>query len=396
MPRLAARALDGLSLIALIAMRAQAQDTLPRTHQPRPTVPEITVEDLRTRLYLLADDSLAGRRAGTAGDFMATDYIASEMRRLGLEAAGEAGTYFQRVPLPTRFAPEQERFPARNVVGIVRGSDPVVRGQYIAISAHNDHIGLARRAVDHDSLHAYNAARALLAPGASPSTAIRVNTDSLRRLRPPRADSIANGADDDASGTAALLEIAEALATAPTRPKRSILIISHTAEEEGLVGSRWFSDHPTVPRDSIVAELDLDMVGRGSSRDIVGGGPGYLEVVGARRLSTEMGTLVDAVNQAQPLPFTINYAVDAPGHPDEDYCRADHFNYARYGLPSVNFARGEHGDYHQVTDEAQYIDYPDLARVTTYVRDLARRVADLDHRLTVDKPKPDPNAPCVQ
>jgi len=109
-----------------------------------------------------------------------------------------------------------------------------------------------------------------------------------------------------------------------------------------------------------------------------------------------MGTLVDAVNQAQPLPFTINYAVDAPGHPDEDYCRADHFNYARYGIPSVNFARGEHGDYHQVTDEAQYIDYPDLARVTTYVRDLARRVADLDHRLTVDKPKPDPNAPCVQ
>ena len=223
---------------------------------------------------------------------------------------------------------------------------------------------------------------------------IRKILDSLRLIRPPRADSIMNGADDDGSGTVALLEVAKALMG--EHPRRSILFVSHTAEENGLIGSLWFTSHPTVPRDSIVAEVDEDMVGRGSVTDVAGGGPAYLEVVGAKRLSTEFGELLEQANAAQPLPFTFNYEFDAPGHPLQYYCRADHFSYARYGIPSVSISRGEHLDYHQVTDESQYIDYDVLARVARLTHDAALKIANLDHRPKLDRPKQDPRTPCVQ
>src|SRR5213076_1607385 len=138
--------------------------------------------------------------------------------------------------------------------------------------------------------------------------------------------------------------------------------------------------HATVPVDSIIGEIDEDMIGRGQASDIQGGGPGYLEVIGAKRLSPEFGDTLEAVNARQPVPFSFNYEFDAPGHPLQYYCRADHYSYARYGIPSVSFSRGEHLDYHQVTDEPQYISYPDLARVSRFVYDAAMRVANLDHR----------------
>jgi hypothetical protein len=151
-----------------------------------------------------------------------------------------------------------------------------------------------------------------------------------------------------------------------------------------------------VPVDSIVAEIDEDMIGRGAASDLPKGGPGYLEVVGARRLSNEFGDLLEAANAAQPVPFVFNYEFDVPGHPLQYYCRADHYSYARYGIPSVAFSRGEHLDYHQVTDEAQYIDYPDMARVTQMVADAARALANMDHRPAVTGPHGDPHAPCRQ
>jgi hypothetical protein len=221
-----------------------------------------------------------------------------------------------------------------------------------------------------------------------------VNVDSLRRVRPARPDSINNGADDDGSGSMALLEIAENLAAARARPKRSVLFVWHTAEEKGLLGSRWYADHPTVSRDSIVAQLNIDMIGRGGREDVATGGPTYVGIVGSRRLSTELGDL--AAGLARQDGIRLDYALDANGHPQNIYCRSDHYHYARYGIPIAFFFTGLHGDYHQVTDEPQYIDYPHYARITNYVRDLAVRVADLDHRVAVDKPKPDPNGECRQ
>ncbi|MDQ6829357.1 MAG: M20/M25/M40 family metallo-hydrolase, partial [Gemmatimonadota bacterium] len=305
--------------------------------------------------------------------------------------------------------------PTRNVVALLPGSDPKLRGEYVAIGAHSDHIGMRPAGVDKDSLRAYNTAREAITMSltngqrATPEqlSMIKVNMDSIRKLYPvARRDSINNGADDDGSGSMAVLEIAEAFAKSSAKPKRSILFVWHTGEEKGLLGSRWFTDHPTVERDSIVAQLNIDMIGRGGTADaLVGttkegehvkGTPDYLELVGSRRLSTELGDMVETVNTDKKLGLTFDYTMDANGHPENIYCRSDHANYARFGIPIVFFTTGLHKDYHQLTDEPQLIDYPHFARVTQLVYDMAQRVANLDHRVVVDKPKPDPTAACRQ
>ena len=292
--------------------------------------------------------------------------------------------------------------PATNVVAILEGSDPALRREYVALGAHNDAIGIVPP-VSHDSLRAYNSVirprgddDTPRPPTAAEASRIQVIRDSLRKLRPDRVDSIVNGADDDGSGSMGLLEIAEASTREGTRPKRSLLFVWHTGEESGLQGSQWFTDHPTVPRDSIVAQINIDMIARGDPTDVAAGGPAYLEVLGSRRLSTELGDLAEQVNRDGKFGFKFNYEFDANGHPQQYYCRSDHANYARYGIPIVFFSTGAHRDYHQVTDEAQFLDYDKYAHVVRYVDALTARVADLDHRVVVDKPKPDPRAPCRQ
>jgi hypothetical protein len=294
--------------------------------------------------------------------------------------------------------------PARNVVAILPGSDSVLQHQFVALGAHNDHVGFTHDAVDHDSLRAFNTVlRALTIEAPNQQlpperrAQIRVNVDSLRKLRPARQDSIYNGADDDASGSMALLEIAEAFAKERAgKPRRSLLFVWHTAEELGLFGAQHYTDHPTVPRDSIVAGLNMDMIGRGGKGEEPLGGPTYIQLIGSRRLSTELGDLVETVNRQQRAPFAIDYQYDATGHPEQYYCRSDHYMYARYGIPVVFFSTGGHQDYHEVTDEPQYLDYEHLRKVTQLIHDVAGSVANLDHRVVVDKPKPDPRGQCQQ
>jgi hypothetical protein len=265
--------------------------------------------------------------------------------------------------------------PARNVVAILSGSDPVSRRQYVALGAHSDHLGISLRPLEHDSVRAYSLERMRRdqrQPGAD--SPVVVNVDSLRRLRAPRPDSIFNGADDDGSGSVALLEIAEQLAQT-ARPKRSVLFVWHAAEEMGLVGSGWFTDHPLVPLDSIVAELNLDMVGRGGAGDLAGGGPDYLEVIGATRRSPELGRIIDEVNGSSQRPFAL-----VKSDPHSVFCRSDHWSYARFGIPVAFFTTGPHADYHRVTDEAQYVDYTKLERVTRFVSDVVRSLANSSER----------------
>lgn len=334
---------------------------------PALTTSEITAVEMRLRLSIIADDSMFGRRFGTKGNERATTYIASEFHRLGLEPAGESGSYFQDIRAVTGRRSNVNvsgSGGARNVIAIMRGSDPVLRNTFVAVGSHNDAIGIVST------------------DGSGPSGA------------PP--DSIVNGADDDGSGTAALLEIAEAFAKNGTPPRRSILFVSHTGEEAGLLGSRWFTDHPTVERDSIIAQINIDMIGRGGANDISGGGPDYLQVIGARRLSQELGDIIDQVNSARSRPFRFDFTWDAAGHPEQIYCRSDHANYARYGIPVAFFWTGLHADYHQVTDEVRFIDFDHATRITQFLRDVIHRIADLDHRLQLDKPKSDITARCVQ
>jgi hypothetical protein len=301
------------------------------------------------------------------------------------------------------FTEDEPNAPARNVVAVLRGSDPVLSSEYVVISTHNDHIGVTSSAADHDSLRAY---LEVVRPGGADNPQRDATADeqeriqeilsALRQQHGARTDSIYNGADDDGSGSVAVLEVAKAMAAAPARPRRSILFVWHTAEELGLFGAQYFTDHPTVPRDAIVADINADMIGRGRADDVEGGGPGYLQLIGSRRLSTELGDIVEAVNTDENHGFTFDYAFDADGHPQNYYCRSDHYMYARYGIPIVFMSTGGHRDYHQLTDEPQYIDYDKLAQVAGFMQALAVRVANLDHRVVVDKPVPDINAPCRQ
>jgi Zn-dependent M28 family amino/carboxypeptidase len=378
-----------------------------------------TVQSEGQRAYAAANPAPGGRGGGGRGGFgggnaiNATITPAVAAALLGKPAdramKGDKGgsatltVNVENVPSPTR-----------NVIGIIPGTDPVLKKEYVVIGAHSDHVGYSQNPVEHDSLKAYNMvarvegadSRGATAP--TPEQWVRINQlkDSLRAVYPTRKDSISNGADDDGSGSVSILEIAEAFAKGPVKPKRSLLFIWQMGEEKGLWGSQYFTNHPTVPRDSIVADLNLDMVGRGAPTDVTGkdkdnnelmGASNYLQLVGSRRLSTELGDIAEQVNQKQPTPFKFDYAMDANGHPQNIYCRSDHANYARYNIPVIFFTTGGHADYHQVTDEPEYIQYKHMAEVDKLVFDIAVQVAGLDHRVVVDKTKADsPFARCQQ
>jgi Zn-dependent M28 family amino/carboxypeptidase len=186
------------------------------------------------------------------------------------------------------------------------------------------------------------------------------------------------------------------MAGARVKPKRSVLFVWHVAEELGLIGANYFTEHPTVPRDSVVAQINIDMIGRGGPGEEPNGGPDYIQLIGWRRLSNQLGDVIDNVNKARKMPFKFDLTYDATGHPEQFYCRSDHYMYARYGIPVAFFSTGGHADYHQVTDEPQYIDYTKLFNVTTLIHDVVKNVADLPQRPVVDGPKPDPKGQCRQ
>ena len=529
---------------------------------PSATAPAITAADLRQRSLLYAADSMEGRMTASRGHVKATDYIAAELKRLGLTPAGEGGSYFQTLPIvrreldptvapsvngrtfsgatdfvardggpgmrsldgaaviyggslgdtatlitpaaatgkfvvlsvPATAAPTPNRqvitrryldaagiaiatldrmpaelvatlrsagpsmddgsaaggpslpayayvsqamaealigapltqaqpgaggavvrgtmrfrgvpveFPVRNVVAMIPGRDPALKGQYVVLGAHSDHVGIEGAAVDHDSLLLANrlfrkggADDEPPALSAAQLAQLKAARDSVAKLRAPRRDSVYNGADDDGSGSMGLLEVAEYFARTPkARPARSLLFVWHAAEEVGLWGSQWFTDHPTVPRDSMASAINIDMIGRGSAADLTGGGDRYLQLLGSRRLSRAFGDFVETVNTRPAHRLTLDYTFDANGHPQQYYCRSDHWNYARYGIPVVFFSTGGHADYHMVTDEAQYLDYPHFTRVTRFVADLAQAAGNRRGRFTLDQPAPGPTAACVQ
>ena len=382
---------------------------------PSAATPGSVIADAAAIIYVLPDPIDEAQRQAARAGALAMSFAsqpradsgpptiflspAAAARLLGKpESEASVGDAARRITIDVR--PDEQPRITWNVVALIPGADPALRGQYVAIGAHLDHIGTGR-AVDADSVRAWAAAREALrrangwrAPSREQIADLRVNLDSVRGGRDIRRDSIYNGADDDASGSMAMLEIARSLRE--RRPRRSILLVWHTAEELGLYGAEYFTEHPTVPRDSIVAQLNLDMIGRGTVVDVRGGGPGYLQVIGARRLSSELGVLIEAVNASRPRPFALDYAYDAAGHPEQIYCRSDHYMYARFGIPVAFFTTGGHVDYHYLTDEPRYLDYGKLAEVTRFVHDVALRLANRDARPRVDGPRPDPYASCVQ
>ncbi|MEQ1692076.1 MAG: M28 family peptidase [Gemmatimonas sp.] len=578
-------------------------DEGPRTWVPRPTSPEITANDLRTRLYQFADDSMQGRRIGELGNHKGTDYIAREFKRLGLRPAGDSGTFFQVMPygplgfdvtqsrlavagqaltptsdwvptapsaangfaskvdlravqtvfagrwgdttvmldpaafsgkvavflaasgaptsgggrgpasflscadVPNKFgaaaaaaveaaaaearranpaaapgpgrgagpgapvaAPRDTRAqragavgvlivglddmnpaarsgafagrmtmqptsanaagtmsgatisksaaatlfgkpaeqlalgdagqpvtaswsyewrmsptPARNVVAVLPGSDPARAAEYVLVGAHNDHVGTNAVAVDHDSLRAVNMVTRKQGsndPSCAPTADQQRQIDSLiaraRSIRAPRRDSIMNGADDDGSGTVVLLEIAERFAT--ERPARSIIFVSHQGEEAGLLGSKWFVDHPTIPLTAIVAAHNMDMLGKGRVDQVKFGGPTSVQTLGARRLSREFGDIIDSVNAVRSETMAIDKSWDVTANPMNRFCRSDQVNYVLKDIPVTYFSLGYSLDYHQATDEPQYIEYEHSARLARFIHDVMMAIAQRKDR----------------
>lgn len=244
-----------------------------------------------------------------------------------------------------------------NVVAIIEGSDPKLKNTYVAFGAHYDHTG-------------YRESGAPEGGQANPG-----GCDGQIRPTPRAGDNINNGADDDGSGTVAMLAIAKAFAAGP-RPKRSLLFVWHAGEENGLLGSRYFADHPVVPIESIVTQLNMDMIGRNRCDDPAQSNTVF--VVGSDRISTELHNVNEAANAALPKPLTLDYEMNDPADPQSIYTRSDHYSYASKGIPIVFFFTGLHQDYHFVTDEIAKIDFAKLTRVTQLVYSTAARVANMD------------------
>jgi len=160
------------------------------------------------------------------------------------------------------------------------------------------------------------------------------------------------------------------------KPRRSVLFVWHIGEEKGLLGSSWFTDHPTVPIDSIVAQLNADMIGRNADTLLYVVGP----LAAPNNQSRRLGAILDSVNAAFPTPFKLNREWDSATHPEHIYERSDHYNYARKGIPIVFVTTGLHDDYHKVSDEPRKIDFAKLARVTRLMAEMGRAVANSPKR----------------
>ena len=231
----------------------------------------------------------------------------------------------------------------RNVVGIVEGSDPELKSTFVAFGAHYDHLGYIQGPL-------YGAA----------------------------TDRIYNGADDDGSGTTALIGLARAFAKG-AKPRRSLVFVWHAGEELGLYGSRYFADSPPESVgniSNIVTQLNIDMIGR--NRDNSPSEASTVYAVGADRISTELhNTLVDA-NASMARPLSVNFEMNDPSDGERIYYRSDHFSYASKGIPIIFFFSGLHPDYHQVTDTVEKIDFDKMARIGQLVYETGRRVANQD------------------
>jgi Zn-dependent M28 family amino/carboxypeptidase len=206
-------------------------------------------------------------------------------------------------------------------------------------------------------------------------------------------DKIFNGADDDGSGTVAVMAIAEAMSKGP-RPKRSILFIWHAGEEKGLWGSEYFADNPTVPINSIITQLNIDMIGRYQNpgdenhpRNKELPRQGEVFLIGSRMMSTELGDLSDSVNKSF-LNLTFNFKYDDPNDPEQFFYRSDHFNYAKKGIPIIFYMDGSHADYHQVSDSIEKINFESMEKVTRTIFVTGWELANRATRPKVDKPLP--------
>ena len=289
-------------------------------------------------LSIIASDSFEGRETGTRGAQKAANYIADEFKKIGLSAP-VSGSYFQNVPL------KDTLLRAANVMGYLEGTD--LKDELIVISAHYDHIGM----------------------NASGS------------------DKINNGADDDASGTTAVLAMANAYAQAKKDgkgPRRSILFLTLVGEEKGLLGSAWYADHPVFPLKNTITNLNIDMIGRVDP--VHEKAPNYCYLIGSNKLSSDLHKISEQANTTY-TKLNIDYKYNDPADPERIYYRSDHYNFAKHNIPVIFYFNGVHADYHKPSDEISKIRFDLLVKRAQLVFYTSWELANRDQRPVVDVTK---------
>lgn len=273
----------------------------------------------------------------------------------GNPVAGAANSFEVGKNFSLSIALKPEIVHTQNVVALWEGGDPTLKKEMVAVGAHYDHVGTNPNA--------------------------------------PGEDKIWNGADDDGSGTVALLAMAEALAVSKVRPKRSVLFVWHAGEEKGLWGAEYFNKFPTVDIKNVIAQLNIDMIGRSKkpgdtnprNRDLAG--PNEVYVIGSEMMSSTLGAITKGTNNGF-LKLDYNYKYDDPKDTNRFFFRSDHFHYAVNGIPVAFFFTGVHEDYHQPGDHADKIDYAKYEKITRTIFLTMWELTDLRERPKVDKDLP--------
>jgi hypothetical protein len=310
----------------------------------------INNKDLYKHIEVLSSDSLEGRETGKPGQKMAAEYIANHFKKIGIPPY-KRKTYYQKFKVKSerhickcddcdlaffkRIFKSNQTIRGENVLGYIEGSD--LKDELLIITAHYDHLG------KHDSL-------------------------------------IFNGADDDASGVSAALEIAEAFMLAKKvghGPRRSILIMPVSGEEKGLLGSRYYTDNPIYPLENTVANLNIDMIGRLDDWHDNGN---YVYLIGSDRLSYDLHNLNEKIND-EYIEIDLDYRFNDKDDPNRYYYRSDHYNFAKNDIPVIFYFNGVHEDYHKPSDTIEKIDFDKINTITRLIFLTAWEIANRDERI---------------
>ena len=301
----------------------------------------ISESSLKTNLTIIASDEMEGRETGSEGQKKAGRYIIEQYTKAGISYPKGANSFYQTVPAVFLNAKRNENLPdSENIWAYIEGTD--LKDEIVVVSAHYDHVGI-------------------------------------------KNGQVYNGADDDGSGTVALIEIAKAFQKAKedgNGPRRSILILHVTGEEHGLLGSRYYSENPLFPLAKTVADVNIDMIGRRD--ELHKDDNNYVYVIGSDYLSSDLYTICENANQKY-IGLNLDYKYNDKKDPNRFYYRSDHYNFAKNGIPSVFFFNGSHADYHKATDEVDKIEFDALTKRTKYAFVVAWEIATREKRLVVDK-----------
>lgn len=333
-----------LLLIFPISLFAQV-DNLSQDNIKNKYVNSITVNDLEEYLYVLASDSMQGRETGTLGQRNAANYIANFFKEIGIPPY-KYNTYFQKFKVRNvrRYGKWKKNsnnkyIKGENIIGYIEGTD--LKDELLVITAHYDHLG--------------------------------TKEDSL----------IYNGADDNGSGTSAIMEIAQAFMLAKKEgygPRRSVLIMPVSGEEKGLLGSKYYTENPIYPLENTVANLNVDMIGR---IDKYHNNSNYVYLIGSDRLSTELHEISEAVNDKY-INLELDYKFNDEDDPNRYYYRSDHYNFAKNNIPVIFYFNGVHADYHKASDTVEKINFEKIEKIARYIFLTAWEIANRNERPKLD------------